>query len=310
MSSDTGFGKIKEPSRRETLVPGKLIGFRRFFFNRADQSLRAVSNTSFIVSPGENTAEHLGFMGMNGHSAVACGDGVYKASDNVPLEGCTCGFYGYCTPELIDTTYNSNVWTCCAVVEVWGKVILGTKGFRAEKMRILGVVPPSEMRQKMAPLEGDYTFASYMRMSLHETYLGTLPAWQTTVAAYGVTEYATIKDMVAAHPPQDVSHLIPGPEPEPESDPSIVRSHAPVAGTSWAPTYPSMYAMGPSSSISMSSWVPSGVYLVDGVPCHLARANEIAPVDHQILPACTCHWCEDARKKLRDIAEDATKDTK
>lgn len=67
---------------------------------------------------------------------------------------CGCGFYAYHASEQ---RYATNGPGCrvVGVVEAYGKVVLGTTGFRAEKARILGVVVPpvTEASKNRADLE-------------------------------------------------------------------------------------------------------------------------------------------------------------
>lgn len=51
---------------------------------------------------------------------------------------CTCGFYAYWTVDAASVTRDCNV---IGVVEAYGKVTVGEKGFRAEKAKILAVAP-------------------------------------------------------------------------------------------------------------------------------------------------------------------------
>jgi hypothetical protein len=195
--SDIGFGLTPDCGNEDTLVPGTLTGYRRFRFSVDTESLTAVAQCHVVITPGENTARHTIYNQSPWRPRIP-GEFSYDEPHEAPREGCTCGFYGYYTPDLIDKTFNDNSWTCCAAVEVWGKVILGTKGFRAEKMRILGIVPPREIGWS-----GD---------------VGRI-FWDRVVRKHDVPGYRHVGALVDAHPPQDVRHLIPEPEAEPEVDP-------------------------------------------------------------------------------------------
>lgn len=64
--------------------------------------------------------------------------------------GCSCGFYGYHCPET--NPYMAGVDTVEAIVEATGLVTHGTKGIRAEKLRIVGVIDPAK-RSTGSPFE-------------------------------------------------------------------------------------------------------------------------------------------------------------
>jgi hypothetical protein len=113
---------------------------------------------------------------------------VSKPSHPAPLRRCHCGFWAYYQPYVMDTG-NTVAWTLIAAVEVSGDVVLGTKGVRAQKMRILGVMPPSELAQD--PVEP------------------IVEAWRAVVKSLGVRQYDSLKELLAAYPPEDVSELLP-----------------------------------------------------------------------------------------------------
>lgn len=64
--------------------------------------------------------------------------------------GCTCGFYAYttgrndlfklCDPDNCYTTMSSHSRRIGAIIEGWGSVIVGDRGFRAEKARIVAII--------------------------------------------------------------------------------------------------------------------------------------------------------------------------
>jgi hypothetical protein len=56
------------------------------------------------------------------------------------LKGCTCGFYVSYDPtvDFYATTHHQHVH---AVVECYGSVVLGTKGFRAQKLKVVAMAP-------------------------------------------------------------------------------------------------------------------------------------------------------------------------
>lgn len=80
---------------------------------------------------------------------------------------CKCGFYGYYTGSL-DWASNKTV---SGIVEAFGKVELGPRGFRAEKAKILAIYIPPE-----APHEG-YIPRKFHEagLSMHEAFADLRP---------------------------------------------------------------------------------------------------------------------------------------
>jgi hypothetical protein len=104
------------------------------------------------------------------------------------LETCKCGFYGYFDGS---DDYHDN-GRITAVVEAYGEVIIGTRGFRAMKARILAVrVKPD-----------DDGIAGHMARKISNNYKG-------------VAIFDNFDQMIAEFPP-DVSL-----EPSPDSDPDF-----------------------------------------------------------------------------------------
>ncbi|WP_341359966.1 hypothetical protein V5H98_01500 [Georgenia sp. M64] len=123
------------------LVLGSVRG-RRSFGVRADGHLTGVFHTQ-VWHPGENLARCR----RDGGVVERRPDGriVVRTSSSREigtghgLGGCTCGFYAY---------YQQDPYTAhrrlSGVVEGYGRVVLGTAGFRAEKARILALLLPAE----------------------------------------------------------------------------------------------------------------------------------------------------------------------
>ncbi|OII61183.1 hypothetical protein BJP40_06555 [Streptomyces sp. CC53] len=74
---------------------------------------------------------------------------LYRALESVSphhrLAGCRCGFYASYDPATDFYNYRGGSITrqLHGVVEAWGTIILGTKGFRASTMRIKALAPAS-----------------------------------------------------------------------------------------------------------------------------------------------------------------------
>lgn len=156
---------LSEYSGKEVpLVPGTLRGYRTW--TTPSVSLHA-TNVPYIWHPGINQAVcHRRFMGT-----------TINGPHPAPLSNCTCGFYACYHPDLAP-------YPATGVVEMSGRVILGTRGMRAEKARIVAHLA---MWDEFAPL----------REKLYPE-----------VKWFGDTQ-----DMLAEFPPQDVSELIGSPKP-------------------------------------------------------------------------------------------------
>lgn len=111
-----------------------------------------------------------------------------------PGPTCACGFWAYYTPEVIDTG-NGNEWMALAAVKVQGNVVLGEKGVRAEKMEIAALQPPAELMNS-PKLVWD--------------------AWNKLTQKLKVPYFWSKAELVEFFPPQDVSELIPKPDPAPD----------------------------------------------------------------------------------------------
>lgn len=100
-----------------------------------------------------------------------------KYHDDVPRLDCSCGFYASYTYDHLLLAQQSGATSegILGVVEASGKIVLGTRGFRAEKMRILA-------------LSGDNHIGTFVG--------GSIPV------------YNVIDTMLEKYPPDDVSHLV------------------------------------------------------------------------------------------------------
>lgn len=91
-----------------------------------------------------------------------------------PASGCSCGLYGWYRPD--DTAIlPGNVF---GVVEASGRVLLGDRGFRAERARVRAVVT---RRRRVA----------------------------AACRAAGIEVYPRKRDLIAAWPPDDMTTLVP-----------------------------------------------------------------------------------------------------
>lgn len=76
----------------------------------------------------------------------------------IPTRSCTCGIYGWYTPEWALLEHTAEIM---GVIEVTGKVLLGTSGFRAEKAEIKAITvnerfaTPAVYRNVMTMMGGE-----------------------------------------------------------------------------------------------------------------------------------------------------------
>lgn len=134
---ETNFGKYDVP-----LYTGRLTGLR-----------------SFAVTPqGELTGVTYAGRWADGENQAKCAttdDTFYDwekgsvsrhfsqvAQHQVASVNCSCGYYAYFDGNNNEFQHGVNVE---AVVEAWGKITIGEKGFRASKARIAALVIPKDV---------------------------------------------------------------------------------------------------------------------------------------------------------------------
>ena len=103
-------------------VMGTLRGLRSF--DVQDGKLHGVTNPQ-LFTPGENLAKCSSYYGRSGHQVAS--------------ETCTCGFYAYFSKQANGYFGKGRVE---AIIEAYGIVSIGPKGFRAEKARLAALVLP------------------------------------------------------------------------------------------------------------------------------------------------------------------------
>lgn len=88
---------------------------------------------------------------MAGYAAKGCGNGNL---DSAMDAACSCGFYAYHSKNAVgySTRHGARV---LALIEGYGKVVVGALGFRAQKARIVAIVPPTphEASQRRRDME-------------------------------------------------------------------------------------------------------------------------------------------------------------
>lgn len=131
-------------------VQGSMVGMRSFAVGD-DGELRGIFHTE-LWKPGENIAK--------------CGIGCDRVlGEKSPNMQCNCGFHGY---HNGDNDFGEELLgRVTAVVEAYGKVIVGDRGFRAEKARILAIVDPTlEEERPKKPWYKHLSFSTFKRFAV------------------------------------------------------------------------------------------------------------------------------------------------
>jgi hypothetical protein len=98
--------------------------------------------------PGENVATCQARHPTLTHKAVGAVDlsvDHHRGDTTVPKTSCTCGFYGFWDLDsFLGKAWASDIdWAdmrkVVGLVDAYGKVLLGTRGFRAQKCRVVAV---------------------------------------------------------------------------------------------------------------------------------------------------------------------------
>lgn len=110
------------------------------------------------------------------------------ACDSCPGDGCSCGIYGmyHADAENYPALTAEGGSLVYGAVEVWGRVVKGTKGFRAQYAKIIGFVAPnvSPWRWPIHPAFG------YSAIPIEPT-LAPVTTVEGLAEAYGVPMYRT-----------------------------------------------------------------------------------------------------------------------
>lgn len=129
------------------VYPGELLGYR-YWDLMTDGVLQSLS----FYQDWETCLE------------ATCGDGHHPA----PNEGCGCGIYAWYTPgdagagTCHEWVVNQSSYVF-GVIAASGKIVPGTKGFRAERARILGLFekPDATCGYDFEPVDWDHYKARY-----------------------------------------------------------------------------------------------------------------------------------------------------
>lgn len=138
----TGNGSLELP---KSFVNGSLTVFRHFGLDGDEMK------PTGIKPMGHNWSdEHAYYPHQNEFTALcrkdSFGSGSGKADHEPPSHTCRCGFYASYSPytDFYDTFLGFRLFGAC---EVSGRVIMGDKGVRAQKMKIKGLWLQPKIRQ-------------------------------------------------------------------------------------------------------------------------------------------------------------------
>ena len=108
------------------LVPGVLRGYRAW---RWQEGRLIACNWDGTWEPGRNEARCLRYQGCGVPECASCA--AYIHPEPVPYSPCACGFYAKHKPGGYDSR-----GSVIGVIKAYGKVVLGTLGFRAQYAEI------------------------------------------------------------------------------------------------------------------------------------------------------------------------------
>lgn len=156
------------------LVPGALRGYRRWL-GVAGRGLRSTS-VDCVWSP--YGVEFASCRSVGGWT-YSNGSYIRGEAHEAPHAGCGCGIYGWYRPDDARIPLAGAMGSVFGVIEVTGRTIMGSHGFRASAARVLGVTSDDPKTfDKLGDLDCIY------------------PVFDTE------------QELLEAFPPQDVSSLI------------------------------------------------------------------------------------------------------
>ena len=114
------------------------------------------------------THTHLAELFADGEADGSLPECYYEHDKERIDPGHSCGFYAY--TETADNPYLGAIdLSVEAVIQGWGRTVIGTKGFRCERARILGLVLPPHEGQSYKETKGDETYGA-IADSIRRTY--------------------------------------------------------------------------------------------------------------------------------------------
>lgn len=177
----------------ETLVPAALRGYRSW--NVVGGVLCSTGVEHRWDEPQASARCLAGSTIGGGDSDCDCDLCVHN-QHRAPVRDCTCGIYGWYDPDD-SRLAKGDVF---GAVEITGRAVMASHGFRAERARILALAieAPAPRRISAWAMMPD-------RMPATTAELHDIARWAKT---QGIPVFATRAAMLAEFPPQDVSSLV------------------------------------------------------------------------------------------------------
>jgi hypothetical protein len=123
-----------------TLVPGTLRGYRQWTVS-TEMTLTAIAQ-DYVWPSGTATASCVVINRFRKNPYRDVNIGGPHPMETVPDAGCTCGFYAVHSPidnQVVGPSVLCPNRQIMGVVEAWGNVQLGPRGFRAQHARIVAL---------------------------------------------------------------------------------------------------------------------------------------------------------------------------
>lgn len=142
--------------------------------------------TSRLVSPIRSR-----FAWMQGENVAKCMYGCRRPGG----KGCVCGFYGCWSIKSILHYRLPCAVAVIAVCDAYGKITYGTKGVRAEKMKIKAFINPTLMSRVLvgsAPLSGRVAFRALPKQLLDPKIMLLILALQVLLAVLVATPFGSL----------------------------------------------------------------------------------------------------------------------
>lgn len=178
------------------LVPGALRVYREWEVTRHGE-LKPIAHSGYTWGEGWNRAhcairgpltfdsydeiqeyiDRLAREGLRSSALIAEAELMKAFLEHVPDAECSCGFYAYYHPRLIHGQRHPSSDKVFGVAEVAGRVLMGTKGVRAERARVIAVVGPTGRRAELIKKR------------------------------YGIEVFPTRKELLKKYPPTSVKEL-------------------------------------------------------------------------------------------------------
>lgn len=177
----------------ETLVPAALRGYRSW---NAQGGVLASTGVSHRWEEPQAAARCLLGNVIGGEPDCDC-DLCVENQHLAPVRDCTCGIYGWYDPAD-SRLVKGDVF---GVVEVTGRAVMASHGFRAEKARIVALAIEQPKRDPTLTLGSIWTD----RQPASANDLHTVARWAKT---QGIPVFSSRSALLDAYPPQDVSSLV------------------------------------------------------------------------------------------------------